>query len=82
MTQNSIAAVLHDTLADIAEEIDWDNWQTVDEDGKPVAYWSVLQVLWCRLQWLHESAADDEARDTLAYVQGLIERLQPFDTET
>lgn len=43
-------------IGEVSQEISWDNWKD-DETGN---YWSVPEVLYCKLQWLKERLIEDD----------------------
>ena len=73
MSHTTLQSTLDTALQAIAANIDWDNWEHTDEDGGHVAYWGVLEVLWCKLDWLREEKKlPDEFVDVVADIQRLV----------
>jgi hypothetical protein len=77
-------AALETIVTVIADDIDWEAW-TTDDDGPresdTPSHWTVLQVLYCKLNWLREELGEDhEHADLLHHVQSIVETLQPFAT--
>ena len=64
-------------IEEISQEISWDNWKD-EETGK---YWEVLEVLFCKLQWVLEKLSQEdedinsELIDALMQCQKLLETL-------
>lgn len=68
---------------EFANEFDWSNWQNEDENGTLIkdSYWTVPQVLWCKLTWIEEDLnefidEDSEHLETINQVKRLLTILQ------
>jgi len=67
-------------LDDIAQDIDWDNYQDTDEDGEQIRSWTVPEALFCKtqevIQELGAMPGTEEATDLLAHLAELLEAMQ------
>lgn len=64
-------------LAEISQNISWDNWTKED---KPDEFWKVTEVLFCQLSWiLEEAELSDEHKEILQSTQILIESMSKDD---
>ena len=64
-------------LAEISQDITWDNWTNEEE---PEKFWKVTEVLQCQLSWvLEEATLTDEQKDILERAQSLIDAMGKDD---
>ena len=68
---------IREALDGLIEEIEWGNWEHLDEDGNEKGHWTVCEVLYSKLDAIKDYIGDDhdkdEMRDTLEQVQSIIE---------